>query len=370
MFAHATDLVADALGPIAPASQGEHAPIPLAPAQAATSATPQTKSTSKARTTKATKARKSGKHRKKSRRSAKAAPARPSMGHKMGLHAEHDPLRLKSSVALVLDQDTGEVLFEKNSRAVLPIASVTKLMTALVVTEAQQSFDEVLEISAADGDSEKHTSSRLRRGTKLTRGDALLLALMASENRAAAALGRNYVGGTPAFVAAMNRKARELGMSDSRFADSTGLSSGNVSSANDLARLVTAAYANPVIRQYSTQSAHTVKVGRRPLQFRSSNLLIRSPKDWQIGLQKTGYTSEAGRCLVMQAVVDDRPVVMVFLDSFGKLTRFADANRVRRWLESESFEARESAPGLREASVTPVSLPPAVSLPATPALNP
>lgn len=260
-------------------------------------------------------------------------PAPPSAGHTQGLHGSRDALNLKSSVVLVLDQDTNEVLFEKNTHAVLPIASLTKLMTALVVVETQQPLDEKLEITTEDLDREKHTRSRLRPGTKLSRQDMLLLALMSSENRAASALGRHYPNGQAAFVAAMNSKAQALGMSNTHYDDPTGLSNKNVSSAVDLSRLVKAAYAHPMIREYSTTSDHTVIVGRQPLKFRSSNRLVSSVNDWQIGLQKTGFTNEAGRCLVMQAMVKDRPVVMVFLDSVGKLSRFADANRVRSWLE-------------------------------------
>jgi D-alanyl-D-alanine endopeptidase (penicillin-binding protein 7) len=259
----------------------------------------------------------------------------------MGLQAGRDALRLKSSVALVLDQESNEVLFEKNPHAVLPIASLTKLMTALVVTEAQQPMDEILEVSAEDSNYEKHVSSRLHSGTKLTREDMLRLALMASENRAASSLGRHYPGGLSAFVAAMNDKAKELDMEDTHFVDPTGLSHENVSSAVDLALLVSAAYDDPTIREYSTQSEYSVKVGRRQLQFHSTNALVRRPKDWQIGLQKTGFTNEAGRCLVMQAAVQGRSVVMVFLDSAGKLTRFADANRVRTWIQSAAFAERE-----------------------------
>jgi serine-type D-Ala-D-Ala endopeptidase (penicillin-binding protein 7) len=284
------------------------------------------------------------------------APAIPSVGHTMGLQAERDLLSLKSSVALVLDQESNEILFEKNPHAVLPIASLTKLMTAIVVIDAKQPMDELLEISVEDSNYEKRVSSRLRPGTKLTREDMLVLALMASENRAASALGRHFPGGLPAFMDAMNAKARALGMNDTRYVDPAGLSQHNVSSAIDLAKLVDVAYDNPTIRDFSTLSEHTVQVGRRKLQFHSTNALVRRPKDWQIGLQKTGFTNEAGRCLVMQAAVQGRNVVMVFLDSAGKLTRFADANRVRHWIESASFAQRVPAPVLtpvRETTVAP-----------------
>lgn len=263
----------------------------------------------------------------------RAAPARPSLGQIYGLHATDDPLDLKSSVALVIDQDTHQVLFSKNSQAVLPIASITKLMTALVVTEAGLPLDEVLTISQDDVDTEKGSRSRLSVGTQLTRGEMLLLALMSSENRAAHALGRHYPGGMEAFVAAMNAKAQLLGMGDTRYVEPTGLSSQNRSSATDLVRLVDAAYAHQIIRELSVSREAQVDVGKRQLQFRSTNGLVRSP-EWDIGLQKTGYISEAGRCLVMQTLVDGRPVVMVLLDSDGANTRFGDARRLRDWLEA------------------------------------
>ncbi|WP_454763676.1 D-alanyl-D-alanine endopeptidase [Cupriavidus campinensis] len=259
-------------------------------------------------------------------------PAKPSLAEAMGLRDTEDALALRSSVALVMDQNTNEVLFQKNPTAVLPIASITKLMTALVVMDSHLPMDEVLTVSEDDRDTEKHSSSRLRFGTQLTRHEMMLLALMSSENRAASVLGRSYPGGLPAFVGAMNRKAHELGMSDSHFVDSSGLSSSNVSSAMDLARLVNAAYRNPTIREFSTQTEHEVNVLGRTQHFVSTNRLVRGG-NWEIGLQKTGFISEAGQCLVMQARVNDRNVVMVFLDSVGKLSRFADATRVRTWLE-------------------------------------
>ncbi|MGO4765574.1 D-alanyl-D-alanine endopeptidase [Cupriavidus sp. 2KB_3] len=261
-------------------------------------------------------------------------PSKPTLAEAMGLRDTEDALALRSSVALVLDQNTNEVLFQKNPTAVLPIASITKLMTALVVMDSRLPMDEVLTVSEEDRDTEKHSSSRLRFGTQLTRHEMMLLALMSSENRAASVLGRNYPGGLPAFVSAMNRKARELGMNDSHFVDSSGLSSSNVSSAMDLARLVNAAYRNPTIREFSTQTEHEVNVLGRPLHYVSTNRLVRGG-NWEIGLQKTGFISEAGQCLVMQARVNDRNVVMVFLDSVGKLSRFADATRVRTWLEHQ-----------------------------------
>lgn len=262
-----------------------------------------------------------------------AAPVRPSLGEALGLRDTQDALELRSSVALVMDQNTNEVLFQKNPLAVLPIASITKLMTALVVMDARQPMDEVLEVAEDDRDFEKNTGSRLQFGLRLPRHEFMLLALMSSENRAASVLGRHYPGGLPAFVQAMNRKARELGMTDSRFVDSSGLSSRNVSSAADLAKLVVAAHRNPQIRAYSTQTEHDiVALNGRTLRYVNTNRLVRGG-DWEIGLQKTGFISEAGRCLVMQAKVQGRDVVMVFLDSAGKLSRFADAVRVRDWLE-------------------------------------
>lgn len=275
-------------------------------------------------------------------RSVVVVPARPSFGQLAGLHASPDALDLKSGVAFVVDQETDEVLFSKNSEAVLPIASLTKLMTALVVTEAKLPLDETLTVTQDDVDTEKYSGSRLRVGTQLTRGEMLHLALMSSENRAANALGRHYPGGVGAFVAAMNAKARALGMEDTRFVEPTGLSSRNQSSAQDLATLVKAAHGHQIIRDLSTSPEHQVAVGKRQLQFRNTNLLVRNP-EWAIGLQKTGYISEAGRCLVMQADVAGRKLIMVFLDSAGKLSRIGDAERVRKWL-SENNPVAAAAP--------------------------
>jgi D-alanyl-D-alanine endopeptidase (penicillin-binding protein 7) len=287
-------------------------------------------------------------------------PAAPTLGEAMGLRSTPDALALRSSVALVMDQNSGEVLFQKNSSAVLPIASITKLMTALVVTDAHQPMDELLEITDDDRDYERNTGSRLRFGTMLTREDLLLLALMSSENRAASALGRNYPGGRPAFVAAMNRKAHELGMNDTHYVDSNGLSSSNVSSAQDLAKIVMAAYKVPQIRQFTTTTEHTVNANGRTLHYVNTNRLVRGG-EWDIGLQKTGFINEAGRCLVMQANVHGRNVVMVFLDSAGNLTRFADATRVRNWLERNPHieQATQAAAPLRNV---PVSTQPATVL--------
>ena len=254
-------------------------------------------------------------------------------GDLAGLNLTRDPLDLKSNAALVLDQSTAEVLFEKNSQVALPIASITKLMTSLVVVEANQNMDEPITVTDEDVDREKFSHSRLRVGSQLTRTNMLHIALMSSENRAASALGRNYPGGLPAFVAAMNARARTLGMVNTHYVDSTGLSSNNVSTARDLAKLVIAAHQHPLIRQYSTDSKYAVEPGGPMLQYRNSNHLVDNP-DWQIGLQKTGYISEAGRCLVMQTQIEGRPIVMVFLDSKGKSSRLADAGRIRKWLEN------------------------------------
>ena len=259
-------------------------------------------------------------------------PARPSIGQLSGLHKMTDALELKSSVALVLDQDTNEVLFSKNAQAVLPIASLTKLMTAVVVAEAGQPLDQVLSVEQSDVDTEKRSRSRLTVGTQLSREEMLHLALMSSENRAAHVLGREYPGGVAAFVRAMNLKAVALGMTTTRFVEPTGLSSDNRSSARDLATLVKAAHAHPIIRQMSTSPSYEIDTGSRHLRFVNTNRLL-SHADWDIGLQKTGYISEAGRCLVMQARLAGRDVIMIFLDSAGKYSRLGDAERVRRWIE-------------------------------------
>jgi D-alanyl-D-alanine endopeptidase (penicillin-binding protein 7) len=264
-------------------------------------------------------------------RVSRAEFARPSFGQLYGLHETTDALDLKSSVALVLDQDTNEVLLSKNPQAVLPIASITKLMTALVVTESGLPSGEILTVTEDDIDTEKGSRSRLKVGTQLSRGEMLHLALMSSENRAAHALGRHYPTGLPGFVAAMNQKARELGMADTHFNDPTGLSSQNQSSARDLATLVKAAYKHQIIRDLSTSPEFAVAVGDHQLQYRTTNNLVLNPQ-WEIGLQKTGYIAEAGRCLVMQARLAGRKLIMVFLDSAGKYSRLGDAERVRRWL--------------------------------------
>ncbi|MBB3637258.1 MULTISPECIES: serine hydrolase [Variovorax] len=258
---------------------------------------------------------------------------RQSFGQMAGLHGTEDALDLKSSVALVIDQDTHEVLLSKNDHAVLPIASLTKLMTGLLISEAHLPNDELITITQDDVDTEKRSSSRLTVGTTLSRGELLHLALMSSENRAAHALGRTYPGGLATFVSIMNAKAKMLGMKDTRYVEPTGLSSRNQSSAQDLALLVNAAYADATVRSLSTSPEYQVEVGNRVLQFNTTNRLVKSP-DWEIGVQKTGYISEAGQCLVMQARVAGRKLIMVFLDSAGKFSRIADAERVRRWVEA------------------------------------
>jgi D-alanyl-D-alanine endopeptidase (penicillin-binding protein 7) len=269
------------------------------------------------------------------RRSVVRIPEAPrlSYGQIAGLHTTEDALDLKSSAALVIDQDTREVLFSKNDHAVLPIASLTKLMTGLLVSEARLPMDESITITQDDVDTEKGSSSRLRIGTTLSRGEMLHLALMSSENRAAHALGRTYPGGLSTFVSMMNAKARLLGMRDTSYVEPTGLSSRNQSSAQDLALLVNAASSNAMVRELSTSPNYQVAVGSRTLQYNTTNRLVRSP-DWDIGVQKTGYISEAGQCLVMQTKIAGRKLIMVFLDSAGKLSRIGDAERVRRWVEA------------------------------------
>ena len=258
---------------------------------------------------------------------------KPSVGQLAGLHDQYDELHLKSSAVLVMDQDTKEVLFRKNDHVVLPIASLTKLMTGLLISEAQLSLDQPITITQDDVDTEKGSHSRLSVGTELSRGELLHLALMSSENRAAHALGRTYPGGLTRFVGLMNQKAAAMGMRDTSYVEPTGLSSNNRSSAKDLATLVHYAHGDPTLRELSTSPGYQVAVGRKVLQYRNTNRLVKDP-DWDIGLQKTGYISEAGQCLVMQTKIAGRKLIMVFLDSAGKLSRIADAERVRHWLET------------------------------------
>ena len=272
------------------------------------------------------------------------ATARKTARTRVTAHARHheDDVsagspNLKSSAVLVVDGDNGSMIYGKNTQNKTPIASITKLMTSMVVLDANLSPEETIYIDTADYDSIKHTGSRLAAGTGLPRREMLRLALMSSENRAAASLSRAYPGGTPAFVAAMNRKAAELAMFNTHFVDSTGLSSENVSTAEDLVKMVKGAYEYPLIREFTTTSAHEVETAAgRSLQFRNSNGLVRNVNStWDIGLSKTGYIAEAGRCLVMQAKIAARPVIIVLLDSWGKQTRIGDANRIKKWLETK-----------------------------------
>lgn len=260
-------------------------------------------------------------------------PSKPSFGQLAGLHGATDSLELKSSVALVVDQDTREVLFSKNDHAVLPIASITKLMTGVIISGAHLPLDELITVTQDDVDTEKGSRSRLKVGTTLTRGEMLHLALMSSENRAAHALGRTYPGGLQVFVNLMNAKAKMLGMRDTSYVEPTGLSSRNQSSAQDLATLVNAAHGDSMLRELTTSASYQVLVGSQTLQYNNTNRLVKNP-DWNIGLQKTGYISEAGQCLVMQTRIAGRKLIMVFLDSAGKLSRLGDAERVRRWVEA------------------------------------
>ena len=252
-------------------------------------------------------------------------------------------LNLRSSSAMVVDQKTGRIMFGKNTDARMPIASITKLMTAMVVLDAQLPLDEKIAISSEDRDSLKGTHSRIKVGTTLSRQLALQLALMSSENRAAAALARAYPGGFPAFVAAMNRKAESLGMSHTRFVDSTGLNSNNISTAQDLVTMVNAAYRYPLIRDMTTTGFYDMDMAKRgrsrPLQFKNTNMLVRN-KTWEIGLSKTGFINEAGHCLVMQAMIANKPMVIVLLDSWGKLSRIGDAQRIKKWMESSKGAKR------------------------------
>jgi D-alanyl-D-alanine endopeptidase (penicillin-binding protein 7) len=262
-----------------------------------------------------------------------------------GAFAKPDDLHLRSNSALILDSQRGQVLFHKNADSVMPIASITKLMTAMVVLDAKLPLNQEIVIDSADVDVIKYTRSRLRVGTRFTRGELLRLALMSSENRAAAALGRTYPGGLNAFVTAMNRKAFELGMGSTYFVDSTGLNSGNVSTARDLGKMVKAAHGYRLIRVFSTTAAHEVasvgkvrsrslkKVRSRSLNFVNSNRLVRS-SSWDIGVSKTGFLSEAGRCLVMHANITGKPTIIVLLDSWGKNSRIGDANRIKKWMET------------------------------------
>lgn len=246
--------------------------------------------------------------------------------------------KLRSSAVVILDARSHKVLYQKNSGSVMPIASLTKLMTALVVLEARQNMKQKLTVTKADIDRIKYSSSRLKVGTRLSRADMLHLALMSSENRAASALGRHYPGGTRKLVAAMNAKARALGMTSTRYVEPTGLSPRNVSTPNDLAKLVIAAQKKALIRRYSTDHRMVVRQGKSRTVYGNTNRLT-SSASWRIRLQKTGYISEAGRCMVLYAVIRKRPTVMVFLDAQGKYSHAGDANRVRSWLSRFGMRA-------------------------------
>ncbi|GAB3649603.1 D-alanyl-D-alanine carboxypeptidase family protein [Ramlibacter alkalitolerans] len=281
---------------------------------------------------------------------ASATPAGPAMsfGRAAGLHLTPDPLHLSASAALVMDQDTGQVLAQKNQDAVLPMASLTKLMTTLLVLEAKQPMDEVLTITEDDVDNERHSRSRLKVGTQLTREEALRLALMSSENRAAHALARAYPGGMPKLLEAMNARAKVLGMASTTYVDPTGLSNRNQSTAHDLALLVAEASKNPVIREFSTTPTHLASLNGRTLQYRNSNRLVRSDSSgWDIELQKTGYIVEAGRCLTMLAKVGGHNLIMVLLDSGSNSTRLTDAQHLRKWVVAQN--GWEDAPVLAKA---------------------
>lgn len=248
---------------------------------------------------------------------------------------------VQSSGVFVLDPVSGQTLFAKNADQQAPIASITKLMTAMVVLDAKLAMDEAIELTSEDIDTIKNTHSRLPIGSHFRRDDLMRLALMASDNRAASALGRNYPGGLAAFVEAMNAKAQALGLTQTHYVDSSGLSPQNVSSPADLAKLVAAASQYDVIREYSTTGAVNVQLpdSKRTMHFVNTNALVRS-SDWKIGLSKTGYINEAGKCLVMQAMIANQPVVIVLLDSWGRLTRVADANRIRRWIEKNAASGK------------------------------
>lgn len=288
---------------------------------------------------------------------ASATPSGPtlSFARAAGLHLAQDPLRLNSSAALLVNQDTGEVLARKNDQAVLPIASLTKLMSTLLVLEANQPMDEVLTITEEDVDKERHSRSRLRVGTQLTRQEALHLALMSSENRAAHALGRAYPGGVDKMVEAMNARARQLGMKNTTYVDPTGLSNRNQSTARDLAVLMGTVARHPQMREFSTTPAHLAALGGRTLQYVNSNRLVRRA-GWDIELQKTGYIVEAGRCLAMLTELGGRDVIMVLLDAESNGARLGDAERMRRWVLAEwglpdpVVVAKKSAPPARKAA--------------------
>lgn len=301
----------------------------------------------KGKTAKAVKAGKAARAAKTSLRAHKVSPVKRDAAPAKALsYAEisSGKLKVQSSAVVVQDQATGQVLYEKNPDAVLPIASISKLMTAMVTLDARPDLQEPIAIADADVDVVKRSSSHLPVGTQLSREMMLRLALMSSENRASHALSRTYPGGEGAFVAAMNRKAEELGLKETRFFDPTGLNSGNVSSARDLARMVAAAAQYPLIREFSTTAEYQVPLGRRVRMFHNTNALVRNGT-WEIGVSKTGYINESGKCLVMQAFLNNKPTIIVLLDSWGKLTRIGDANRIKRWLEANAGTLSKTSHG-------------------------
>lgn len=255
--------------------------------------------------------------------------------------ASNDPSRmaLMSSTALVIDQATQQVVYSKNPDPIHPIASITKLMTAVVVLESGQDLNEQLTVTDADVDTLRYSHSHLRVGAHASRLDFLRMALVASENRAASALGRSYPGGIQAFVARMNAEAARLGMKNTHFEDSSGLNGDNVSTAQDLAVLVETAGKYPLIRDITTTAAFSAPVGfrNRMITFRNTNPLVAKP-GWVIGLSKTGFINESGQCLVMQATINGHPMVIVLLDAHGHHARFNDATRVRKWLEAHNHQ--------------------------------
>lgn len=276
------------------------------------------------------------------------APARKKQAPRLPTKASVSRLpALGSGALLVMDQTSGTKLLEKNAAAARPIASITKLMTAMVLLDARPNMNEVLTVEDSDVDRLRHSASRLQVGTQLPRKEMLRLALMSSENRAAHALGRTYPGGLPAFVAAMNRKAHALGMTSAHFVDPTGLRAENMASPKDLAKMVAAAAMYPVIKAYTTSEQATIPVARREQVFRNTNPLVRQGR-WDIALSKTGYIEEAGRCLVMKAFIRSRPTVIVLLDGPGKNTRVQDAINIKQWLEKQ--------PGLQASRATDLNV--------------
>jgi len=261
--------------------------------------------------------------------------------HKAVTHTDAHGARpnLQSNIALILDEQTGQVIYNKNAELQAPIASITKLMTAMVVLDSKPDMAAELSVDVEDLDTLKGTTSRLRIGMSFTRAEMLQMALMASENRAASALARGYPGGMSAAIAAMNNKARQLGMSSTKFFDPTGLNSDNVSTAQDLAKMVAAAQHYPLIHQYTTTASTSMEGWNgRELRFSNTNPLVKNVS-WNIGVSKTGFINEAGRCLVMEAKINQRPVIIVLLNSWGKRTRIGDANRIKKWMEARNTVA-------------------------------